>query len=309
MSEDHTNGAGGADGNGSGADGNGSGADGNGSGADGNGSGADRQGPGEGNGEPADTGPPLLSLRGVEKTYDGIVALDGVDLDVHGGEFHCLVGPNGSGKSTLLRIVLGLIRPTAGEVDLPEGGVGCGFQEGNFYRGLTVAENLDVFAALMGADDAAWREEVVRTLRLNRVENRVAGDLSGGYGKKLDLALAMLDRPDVLFLDEPFGDLDDVSKERLLEFLADYSTAGNAVVVSTHHLVDFEPLVDRLTILHDGDVVVDAPSSTIDLGDHDSLQAFYVDRILELERAADATTDGDDPTASLETDPAPGDGD
>lgn len=301
MSEDHTNGAGGARGNGSDAD-----RDDRERGGGGDGTG--RDGRGDGRGAPADAGPPLLSLRGVEKTYDGIVALDGVDLDVHGGEFHCLVGPNGSGKSTLLRIVLGLIRPTAGEVDLPAGGIGCGFQEGNFYRGLTVGENLDVFAALMGADDAAWREEVVRTLRLNRVENRVAGDLSGGFAKKLDLALAMLDRPDVLFLDEPFGDLDDVSKERLLEFLADYSAAGNAVVVSTHHLVDFEPLVDRLTILHDGTVVVDAPSSAIDLGDHDTLQAFYVDRILELERAADSTTDADDTAADLETDLAPGDG-
>jgi len=235
----------------------------------------------------AAAGPVILSLRGVEKRYGDIVALDGVDLDVRAGEFHCLVGPNGSGKSTLLRIVLGLIRPSAGEVDLPAGGVGCGFQRGNFYRGLTVAENLDVFGALMGADDAAWRAEVVDTLRLHRVRDRVAGDLSGGFAKKLDLALAMLDRPDVLFLDEPFGDLDDVSKERLLEFLAAYSEAGNAVVVSTHHLGDFEPLVDRLTILHDGTVVVDDACADLDLGDHDSLQSFYLDRVLALERDTD----------------------
>jgi ABC-2 type transport system ATP-binding protein len=231
----------------------------------------------------------ILTLRGVEKTYGGVVALDGIDLTVRAGDFHCLVGPNGSGKSTLLRIVLGLTQPSAGAVSLPEGGVGCGFQRGTFYRGLTVDENLDVFGALMGADDAAWREEVVETLRLDRVRDRVARDLSGGFAKKLDLALAMLDRPDVLFLDEPFGDLDDVSKERLFSFLRAYSDAGNAVVVSTHHLVDFEPLVDRLTILHDGTVVVDDDADRIDLAGHDSLQSFYVDRILELERGADAT--------------------
>jgi len=232
----------------------------------------------------------VLTLGGVEKTYGGVVALDGIDLTVRAGDFHCLVGPNGSGKTTLLRIVLGLTTPSAGDVDLPEGGVGCGFQRGNFYRGLTVDENLDVFAALMGADDPAWREEVVDTLRLNRVRNRVASDLSGGFAKKLDLALAMLDRPDVLFLDEPFGDLDDVSKERLLAFLQSYSDAGNAVVVSTHHLVDFEPLVDRLTILHDGEVVLDDDADRIDRGDHDTLQAFYVDRILELERDGEPDT-------------------
>jgi ABC-2 type transport system ATP-binding protein len=236
-------------------------------------------------------GPVILSLRGVEKRYGDVVALDGVDLDVRAGEFHCLVGPNGSGKSTLLRIVLGLLQPSAGTVDLPDGGVGCGFQRGNFYRGLTVAENLDVFGALMGADDAAWRAEVVETLRLHRVRDRVAGDLSGGFAKKLDLALAMLDRPDVLFLDEPFGDLDDVSKERLLEFLAAYSEAGNAVVVSTHHLGDFEPLVDRLTILHDGTVIVDEARAALDLGEHDSLQSFYLAQILALERRSEPPTD------------------
>ena len=255
-------------------------------------------GTGEGDDEPGAT---ILGLDGVVKTYGEIVALDGVDLAVRAGEFHCLVGPNGSGKSTLLRVVLGLIRPSAGEVSLPAGGVGCGFQRGNFYRGLTVEENLDVFAALMGADDAAWRAEVVETLRLHRVRHRVASELSGGFAKKLDLALAMLDRPDVLFLDEPFGDLDDVSKARLLEFLDAYCEAGNAVVVSTHHLVDFEPLLDRLTILHDGEIVVDDRPENIALGDHDSLQAFYVDRVLALERdgsSPDGAADRPDPRST-----------
>jgi len=227
---------------------------------------------------------PVLELRTVSKTYGEVTALDGIDLSVEAGTFHCLVGPNGSGKTTLFRTVLGLTKPTSGEVSLPDGRIGCGVQRANFARALTVAENVSVFSALMDAPDEAWREELVSTLRLDRVENRRAADLSGGFAKKLDLALALLDKPDVLFLDEPLGDLDDVSKNRLLEFLGEYRDAGNAVVVSTHHLTEFDPLLDHLTVLYDGDVVVDADREEIDLGQHDSLQELYVDRVLRLER-------------------------
>lgn len=226
----------------------------------------------------------LLELDGVTKSYGDTTALSGVDLSVRPGTFHCLVGPNGSGKTTLFRIVLGLTNPSAGEVSRPEGGVGCGFQRANFYRDLTVAENLSVFGALVGAEDGTWRERLVETLRLERVLDRRAGDLSGGFAKKLDLALALLDRPAVVVLDEPLGDLDDVSKANLLEFLASYRDAGNAVVVSTHHLTDFEPYLDRLTLLYDGDVALDAPRAAVDADGDATLQEFYVARVLELER-------------------------
>ena len=226
----------------------------------------------------------VVELRNVTKRYDDVTALAGVDLTIEAGTFHCLVGPNGSGKTTLFRTVLGLTKPTSGEVSLPDGRIGCGFQRANFYRGLTVAENLSVFSTLVGATDDAWREELVRTLRLDRVMDRSAAELSGGFAKKLDLALALLDEPDVLFLDEPLGDLDDVSKARLLDFLGEYRDAGNAVVVSTHHLSEFDPLLDHLTVLYDGDVAIDADRDDITLGEHDSLHELYVDRIVTLER-------------------------
>jgi ABC-2 type transport system ATP-binding protein len=217
-----------------------------------------------------------------------VTALSGVDLSVTPGTIHALVGPNGSGKTTLFRVALGLTRPSSGTVDTPAEGIGPGFQRANFYRDLTVAENLDVFAALTGADDDAWRETVCSTLRLDRVRDRRAGDLSGGFGKKLDLALALLDRPPVVCLDEPMGDLDDVSKAKLLDLLADYRDEGHAVVVSTHHLAEFEAVIDHLTVLHDGTVLIDEAWAAIDLGDHDSLQDLYVARSLA---AASGTTD------------------
>ncbi|MFB6082665.1 MAG: ATP-binding cassette domain-containing protein [Halorientalis sp.] len=243
--------------------------------------GSDREGTAD---DGADAPEPVLVLHDVEKSYGDVTALDGVDLSVAPGTIHAVVGPNGSGKTTLFRVALGLTRPSNGTVDAPPAGIGPGFQRPNVYRDLTVAENLDVFAALTGADDDAWREEIVATLRLDRVRDRRAGDLSGGFRKKLDLALALLDRSPVVCLDEPTGDLDDVSRAKLLDLLADFRDAGHAVVVSTHHLGAFADVIDHLTLLHDGEVVLDERRRDLDLGDHDSLRDLYVARALAAER-------------------------
>jgi ABC-2 type transport system ATP-binding protein len=235
-----------------------------------------------------------LELRTVHRTYGDVDALAGVDLAVEPGQFHCLVGPNGSGKTTLLRLVLGLTAPSSGTVVRPDGGIGCGFQRANFYRELTVDENLSVFGALVGGVEENWREHVLDTLRLTRVRQRQAGELSGGFAKKLDLALALLDQPRYLLLDEPMGDLDDVSKERLCDLLGEYRDRGNAVLVSTHHLTEFESLVDRLTVLHDGRVLLDAPRADIELEGGQTLQELYVERVLATERDEDDEAPADD---------------
>jgi ABC-2 type transport system ATP-binding protein len=224
-----------------------------------------------------------IELDSVSKRYDAVEAVDDVSLEFGGGQYHCLLGPNGSGKSTLLRLILGVTRPTTGSVSLPSAVVGCGFQQPNFYPGLSVRENLDVFGQLVGADDADWRETVVDALRLDRALDRRAGDLSGGFARKLDLALALLKKPDFLLLDEPLGALDDVSKARFLRFLRQYNAAGNTILFATHQVTEFEADLDRVTVMHRGDVVFDRRSENIDLGGHGSLQEYYVEAVLARE--------------------------
>jgi len=214
-----------------------------------------------------------LVLDSVRKEYGDVVAVADASLRIDGG-FHCLIGPNGSGKTTLVRLLLGLTRPTDGRVGVPDGAVGCGFQEPNFYPGLTVRENVAVFADLVGASDAEWRETLVDELRLRPAMDRRAANLSGGFARKLDLALGLLKRPEYLLLDEPLGALDDVSKARLLEFLAEYAES-HAVLVSTHHVAEFEPYLDRVTVVHDGEVLLDADPANLDSGGR-SLQEYYV---------------------------------
>jgi ABC-2 type transport system ATP-binding protein len=225
----------------------------------------------------------LVFFDTVTKRYGSVVAVDDVSLAVEPGQYHCLIGPNGSGKTTLIRLLLGLARPSAGRVDRDAASVGCGFQRPNFYPTLTVRENVDVFARMAGTRDADWRAELLAELRLDRALDRTAGDLSGGFARKLDLALALLDRPDLLVLDEPLGALDDVSTERLLGFLERYCDAGNTVLVSTHHVGRFEGTLDRVTIMHRGRVALDADPATLDLAGYDSLQDYYVDLVLDRE--------------------------
>lgn len=222
-----------------------------------------------------------ITIDSVTKTYGQVVAVDGVSLHVGGGQYHCLLGPNGSGKSTLMELVLGLTRPSAGRIDRPEGEIGCGFQEPEFYPGLSVRENIRVFARLVGATDWEWNRTVVSELRLGRALDRQAGDLSGGFARRLDLALALVKKPAVLLLDEPLGALDDVSKAQLLELLNRYA-GEHTVLVSTHEVSEFAPDVDRITVLHRGELVLDREVAAIDLGEK-SLQSYYVDAVLARE--------------------------
>jgi len=223
---------------------------------------------------------PVLELENVTKRFGSVVAVDELSLAVDAGTYHCLLGPNGSGKSTLLRLILGLVQPDAGTIDGPHGRVGCGFQSPNFYPELTVRQNIDAFAQLTDATDWDWNQTVIDELRLAPVLERVAGDLSGGYARKLDLALALMKQPAVLLLDEPLGALDDVSKTRLLTVLEGYVEAGNTVLVSTHHVSAFEPSLDRVTILHRGRILRD---DWLEGDEEGSLQAQYVESVLAVD--------------------------
>lgn len=226
---------------------------------------------------------PKLVLNSVSKRYGTVQAVDDISLEIGGGQYHCLLGPNGSGKSTVLRLLLGLTRPTSGRVLSSSALVSCGFQQPNFYPGLSVRENIDVFSQLVGATDTDWQDRIVETLRLERALNRRAGDLSGGFGRKLDLALALLKKPEFLLLDEPLGALDDVSKVRLLQFLHEYTDQGNTVLFATHQVTEFENDIDRVTVMHRGTVLFDQLMEEIDLGNSCSLQEHYVETVLTRE--------------------------
>jgi len=208
-------------------------------------------------------------VAGVTKRYGDVTALSAVSLTVDPGRLHGLVGPNGSGKTTLFHVLSGLARPTDGRVVRPDASVGVGFQTPRFYPDLTVRENLRVFRSF-AADPppAEWTGTLLSELRLEPAAHRLAGDLSGGFRTKLDLALAMIKRPTFLLLDEPLSDVDDHSRRRIVSFLAGYPGAARCVVVSTHNVEAFADALDRVTVLVDGSVAFDGP------GEDDALAQY-----------------------------------
>lgn len=204
-----------------------------------------------------------LRIEGASLSYGSTQALDEVSLEVEAGELHLLAGPNGSGKTTLVDVVLDRVQPDSGSVTI-EGSVGCGFQEPRVFEDVTVDDNLRLF----GADD-----EAAEALRLDRVRERITGELSDGYRKKVDLAVAFAGNPDLIVLDEPLADLDDVSRRRLVDLVDAHVDGGGSALVATHRLEEFES-ADHLTVLLDGRVIASTSADEVATSDGSFNEAY-----------------------------------
>ncbi|GAA0510317.1 ABC-2 type transport system ATP-binding protein [Halorubrum aquaticum] len=203
----------------------------------------------------SDPSDPAVEFRDVSKRFGPVTALDGIDCRFDRGGIHGVVGPNGSGKTTLFEVLLRLRRPTSGTVTAPPpAAIGYSFQEPQFYPNLTAGENLSVFTRLHGDVDPEWRRSVTERLRLDRVRHQRAAALSGGFRKKLDVAIAFVSRPELLVLDEPLAGIDRLSRERVIELIVEHAQGGGTVLVSSHDREHVDPILDSSLALYDGRV-------------------------------------------------------
>ena len=205
-----------------------------------------------------------IEIRGLLKRYGEIVAVDNVDLSVEQGDVFGYLGPNGAGKTTSLRMMLGLIRPTAGSVRLfgrdPQLGVAAlegvaGFVEApSFYPYLSGRANLELCAALDGGDSAKRIDEVLEIVELrDRAKDKVGG-YSHGMRQRLGIASALLRNPKLLLLDEPATGLDPAGMRDMRALIRDLAEQGMTVLLSSHLLVEVEELCNRVAIIRDGRV-------------------------------------------------------
>jgi ABC-2 type transport system ATP-binding protein len=205
-----------------------------------------------------------IEVRGLVKRYGEIVAVDRVDLTVERGDVFGYLGPNGAGKTTSLRMMLGLIRPTAGAVRLfgrdPQLGVEAlegvaGFVEApSFYPYLSGRENLRLFAALDGGGAAERIEESLALVGLSdRAKDRVGG-YSHGMRQRLGIAAALLREPRLLLLDEPATGLDPGGMRDMRDLIRELSSSGMTVLLSSHLLAEVEELCNRVAIVRSGSV-------------------------------------------------------
>ncbi len=195
-------------------------------------------------------GVPCLSARRVTKRFGHRLVLDGVDLDVHGGESVALVGENGAGKTTLLQVCAGLLRPDEGTV-ATTGRIGYCPQDATFLESLRVDEHLVLFGAAHGLDRRAALDrghEHLAELDFSASPRQPVKDLSGGAKQKLNLALALLGDPALLLLDEPYQGFDRGSYVSFWDQLHRWRAAGRGVLVVTHLLAELYQ-VDRVVAL------------------------------------------------------------
>ncbi len=209
----------------------------------------------------------LLELERVVKRFGARVAVDDVSLSLRAGEVFGLLGPNGAGKTTLLRIAVNLLVPDTGSVRLFGASPGPALLEQIGYlpeeRGLPerprAAEMLSYFGELKGLSRPDARAQARRLLGRVQLEARASsriGELSKGNQQKLQIAAALMGRPRLLLVDEPFSGLDPVNRALALELLREGVAEGAAVLVSTHQLPEGQQLCDRLLLLHRGRVLL-----------------------------------------------------
>jgi len=221
-------------------------------------------------------GRPLLRLAGIGKTFSGgTAALAGVDLMICPGEFVSLLGPSGCGKSTLLKLIAGLIAPSAGSIDWPQSSydadgnpeppLGFVFQEPTLLPWRTAAENvrLPLLLAGVGKREAGERvSEALAQVGLSGFANQHPRRLSGGMKMRVSIARALVTRPKILLMDEPFAALDEITRSKLNDELLElFSKQGLTVIFVTHSVYESVYLSSRIIVMsaRPGRIAADIP--------------------------------------------------
>jgi lipopolysaccharide export system ATP-binding protein len=215
----------------------------------------------------------LLETQGLRKSYRGRAVVDGVSIHVEAGEVVGLLGPNGAGKTTSFNMVVGLLRPDAGEVRfdgqdvtaLPmhlraRRGIGYLTQEPSVFRKLTVEQNiLAILETCRGsrAERATRLKHLLEELDLTRLAGSKAYLLSGGEKRRLEITRALVTSPKLLLLDEPFAGIDPIAVYEVQKIVRRLRERGLAILITDHNVRETLKLVDRAYIIHRGQVLVE----------------------------------------------------
>jgi ABC-2 type transport system ATP-binding protein len=209
---------------------------------------------------------PVISMRGLRKSYGDLEAVRGLDLDVAGRQVFAFLGPNGAGKTTIVEILEGYRQRTAGEVSVlgedPEQAghdwrqrIGIVLQESRMHPELTVSESVELFAGYYRAPRGV--DETVELVGLSDKADQRVARLSGGQQRRLDVAVALIGDPELLFLDEPTTGFDPSARRRAWEVIASLRDLGKTIFLTTHYMEEAQELADRVAIIAGGRIVAE----------------------------------------------------
>ena len=232
-----------------------------------------------------------LALRATGLVYrhpgQDLPAVRGIALRLQRGQAVGLLGPNGAGKSTLISLLAGLRQPQQGHIELATSDrrrIAWVPQESAFYPDLSCRENLRFFAAMLPgarAESARRVDEAMASCQLGEFADRRARHCSGGVRRRLNLAIALLQQPEVLLLDEPTAGVDPQSRAFLLDRVRDLVAAGTAVLYATHYMEEVSAVCSDIVLLDHGQVLAEGALATLLQGDaatppHDNLEALFM---------------------------------
>jgi ABC-2 type transport system ATP-binding protein len=252
---------------------------------------------------------PVIRVRGLTKRYGDIEAVAGIDFDVARGQIFGLLGPNGAGKTTTVEILEGLRAPDGGEVhvlgvDVTKGAdalkprIGVSLQTAALYPKLTVTEVLDLFRSFYPR--ARPTAELIDALELGERRDAQTRVLSGGQRQRLAVALALVNDPELVFLDEPTTGLDPAARRSLWDLVRGLKADGRSVLLTTHYMEEAEILCDRLAIMDHGRILeMGTVDELISKRFHeravrfDRLEALPLSELVRLPAVVSVKEDGD----------------
>jgi len=241
---------------------------------------------------------PVIKLRSVIKLYGDIAAVNNLSLEVSEGEILGLIGPNGAGKTTTLKMIVGLLKPTSGTVEVLGQNVSqdgkrvrkhIGYlpEEDPLYENMTVRQYLGFFSEIYGISKPQANDGIASLLRSLKLtdDNKLTGELSKGMKRKVAVARTLLHDPSLLVLDEPNSGLDPLTSFFVNEYLKELSQHGKTIVISAHNLFQIESVCDRVAVINNGELYIcDTVSSIRDkLGKREYEVVFSADADLNYE--------------------------
>jgi len=215
----------------------------------------------------------IIKIENLNKSYDKIVAVNNLNLNINEGEMFGLVGPDGAGKTTTIRILCGLLKPDSGTIEILysdlkkkkkeiQNQIGYLSQKFSLYGDLSVDENIEFFADIHNVKDYQKRsDELLSFTRLTPFRDRLAEKLSGGMKQKLALACSLIHKPKIIFLDEPTTGVDPVSRRDFWKILSDLQKDGITILMTTPYLDEAERC-NRVALMNKGEIIaVDTPQN------------------------------------------------